>query len=308
MTNQSTQNGQTVHTIYASDVLTRASFVPAFGGIGSSITMPDRGTARELLYHHDFFWDEPYTKTRGGWPFLFPICGRLERDGAEGVYLYEGRLHQLPIHGFSLRVPWRVTGVPAPDALTMELVDSEATREAYPFAFRVALTYRVRPGVLSGELRVENRGERPMPYYAGFHPFFRTPAPGAGKEQTRVELGARRQWLYNAKLTDIRGQGEPPVFPAAASDPAVGETLNEVAAANATRLRYPDGFHLNLEVTETSVPAMFPFVQLYTMPERPFFCIEPWMGHPNALNAVTGVRWLAPGAKDRAVLTLSAGR
>ena len=308
MTTQSTQNGQTVHTIYASDVLTRASFVPALGGIGSSITMPDRGTAREMLYRHDFFWDEPYTKTRGGWPFLFPVCGRLERDGAEGVYLHDGQRHELPIHGFSLRVPWRVSGVPAPDALTMELSDSEATRAAYPFEFRVALTYRVRPGVLSCELRVENRGAKPMPYYCGFHPYFLTPPAGAGKEQTRVEVEARRQWLYNEKLTDIRGQIDPPAFPAELGDPAVREILTEVGEKNVSRLRFPDGFHLSLEVTETSAPAMFPFVQLYTMPERPFYCIEPWMGHPNSLNAVTGVRWLAPGAKDRAVVTLSAGR
>ncbi len=35
-----------------------------------------------------------------------------------------------------------------------------------------------------------------------------------------------------------------------------------------------------------------------------FYCIEPWLGLPNAIHHGEGLRWLAPGAKEVATLVL----
>ena len=51
-------------------------------------------------------------------------------------------------------------------------------------------------------------------------------------------------------------------------------------------------------------PSFFSYVQLYTIPEQPFFCVEPWMSFPNAMNTVSGVRWLQPGQTECGILTL----
>ena len=48
------------------------------------------------------------------------------------------------------------------------------------------------------------------------------------------------------------------------------------------------------------------YLQFYTMADKPFFCIEPWMGHPNALNALTGAHWLAPGEVTHGVFEVRA--
>jgi galactose mutarotase-like enzyme len=301
-----TREGREIRTIRAEDGLTSASFVPALGGIAHSITAPFRGVARELLFRHPFFWEEPCARTRGGWPFLFPICGRLKRDGLDGVWLHGGTRRYLPIHGFSMRLPWRVEPEPeVPDALALSLAANPDTREVYPFDFHVRLDYHIRPGALEAAMAVTNRGETPMPYYAGFHPYFLTPPPGAGKEEVRVALASAGQWLYNADKTDILGRAGAERYPASIQSPRVNETLNEVADRHQTRLEFPDGLRLGLEVTATSAPRMFPFVQLYTMPDQPFFCIEPWMGAPNALNTVFGARRLEPGATDTATLRLT---
>ena len=42
------------------------------------------------------------------------------------------------------------------------------------------------------------------------------------------------------------------------------------------------------------------------MADQPFFCVEPWMGHPNAMNTVAGVHWLAPGGSVRGVFSCKA--
>jgi galactose mutarotase-like enzyme len=40
-------------------------------------------------------------------------------------------------------------------------------------------------------------------------------------------------------------------------------------------------------------------------PESDFYCIEPWLGLPNAIHHGEGLRWLVPGAKEIATLVLN---
>jgi galactose mutarotase-like enzyme len=301
---QSTVNGQTVCTISSPDGHTRASFVPAFGGIGSSLILPAPGGPRELLFLHDWFWEAAYCKTRGGWPFLFPICGRLERGGEQDAYLFNGAVRKLPIHGFSLRVPWTVQDTGRVDELVLRLADSEATRELYPFAFEVTVTYRAENGALVCEQSYTNRGPTVMPYYAGFHPYFLTPPPGPGKDAATVDFKPTRRYLYNPQLTDVVASREPPRPPLSITDASIHEALCGVGADAEARLRLADGLTIHLKPEGVEDKSMFPYLQLYTMAEKPFYCIEPWMGHPNGLNTVAVARLLPPGHTERAVLRL----
>lgn len=303
---EETVQGLTTWTIDAGDEATRATFVPQLGAIGSSLKLPSPEGSRETLFQHEHFWDPASDQTRGGLPFLFPICGRLERGGEAETYLYDAHRYPMKIHGFAHRMAWRVVAADSPSELVMECCDDEATREQYPFAFRVRLTYRVEPGALVCEQHYHNRGDRPMPYYAGFHPYFLTPPPGKGKSGVSVDLTPKRVLAYNARLTDIAGvKTQPPVFPASVTDPAINEQLIEWQDGTRASLRFPDGFALHLCAGSDEHPSMFPYVQLYTMDDKPFFCIEPWMGFPNALNTVAGVRWIAPGASERGGLRIA---
>lgn len=298
------QHDLDVWTIASADGGTTASFVPALGGIGSSFQAPFRGARRELLFRHAWFWQRDAERTRGGFPFLFPICGRLRREEQDGVYLYRGRRYRLPIHGFSLRQPWRAEDAGS-DALRLRLTDTDETREAYPFSFEVTLLYRVEAGALVCTQTIVNRGPQPMPYYAGFHPYWLTPPPGAGKEAMTIHLHALRRFRYNETRTDLVGEAEAHEFPAGIASPGLHEALHEITPGSPMRLDYPDGLRLFLRV-DANPAGLYPLVQLYTMPDQPFFCVEPWMSHPNGMNTIDGVRWLAPGAVDEAVLTCRA--
>ncbi|HEY8240529.1 MAG TPA: aldose epimerase [Kiritimatiellia bacterium] len=285
------RNGVDVWAIASPGGRVRAEVVPAWGGIGSSLVFD----GRELLFQHEFFWNPESQRTRGGWPFLFPICGRLERGGVDGAYLHDGRVYNLPIHGFGSRMPWGVADS-AEDRLTLVLTDTEATRAAYPFRFEVRLAYRVESDAFVCEQSYANRGDRPMPYYAGFHPYFRTPPPGAGKQDVKVDLKPVRRLKYNQRLTDIVGEEPVPTMPLSVTDPHASEMLLRVGEDREARLVHPDGLVIRMRAES------FDYIQLYTMPELPFFCIEPWMSHPNSLNTAGAVRWLAPGQTERSVL------
>lgn len=292
-------NGLRVYALSAADGQTRAEIVPELGGIVSALALPGPTGPRECLFRHPWFWNPATEETRGGIPLLFPVCGRLETDGEPGAYAIDGRRYRLPIHGFAMRMPWSVAEDSATDTLRLRLADSAATREQYPFAFRLELRFTASNAGLCCALSVANVGDRPMPYYAGFHPYFAT-SPGDAKAQTRYFAQARARLLYNEAKTDVVGSAPPPVFPlSAAAD--VNALLLDMAADNAAILRFPAGFGIR-----TAASAPFRYRQLYTLPNEPFFCDEPWMAPPGAFHRAGAVRLLPPGQSESAELRIAA--
>lgn len=279
-----------------------ATFVPAYGANCASLCIEINGETRELLYQHPHFYDSNTDKTRGGIPFLFPMCGRLERDGEEGVYLLGSTRYTMKIHGFIHRMPWQVDSVDE-TSITMSCRDDEDTFAVYPFHFVLRITYTLDSTSLVCHFTVENTGKVPFPYYAGFHPFFSTPEPGKGKEKVKITMSPHKNILYNDRLTDITGVREFNPFPTSITNEEINECLFDMGSEAKAAVTFPDGY--SLEITAGGDDAeLFPYMQLYTMPDRPFFCIEPWMGMPNALNSVAGVRWLSAGVSESGWFTV----
>src|SRR3954451_3165974 len=71
-------------------------------------------------------------------PLLFPIVGRLKNDQLQ----HRGKPYPMTQHGFARdqRFEWEEQGTMS---CGLVLVDSEATRVRYPFAFRLKVTYTV---------------------------------------------------------------------------------------------------------------------------------------------------------------------
>ncbi len=303
MVQRQTIAGFETYTIAAKNGLTRATFVPERGGVGSSIVMPGRQGERELLFHYPHLWDRTSKDLPGGWPFCFPICGRLERQGRLNSYYYDGHVYELSIHGFGWDKPWTVADAGS-DHLLLVLRDDEQTRAVYPFHFTVELLYEIAESRLFCRQTYSNHGDRPMPYYAGFHPYFLTPPPSSGKQQVILNFQAQRRLRYNQQLTDL--VGEQPLFPlpASAANPEIHEQLLLLGEDKEIHLSYPGGDVVNMAAEGVEDPNLFAYLQLYSPPDQPFVCVEPWMAHPNALNSVAGVRWLAPGKSEHGVLRL----
>ena len=290
MAQQTLRGGIRVFSIVSPDGAAQADIVPELGGIVSSLRL---GPPGERLFRHGWFWDPDAEQTRGGIPLLFPVCGRLLKEGTPGLYHLGGQPYVLPIHGFAMRRPWEVADATRPDALRLRLADSALTRTMYPFAFGLDLRFRVSSDGFSCELTVRNTGEAPMPYSAGFHPYFATPPPDAGKHRTRFEAHPVARLLYNETKTDVVGAARPPTFPR----PVVGDEINglllDVGARGDTRLLFPDGS----AIRQTASP-LFRLRQFYTLPDEPFFCDEPWMAPTGSLHRPGAARLLPPGQEE----------
>src|SRR3989344_422417 len=276
------------------EVVMRSS--PQHGGTATSLQFQ----GQELLYTRPSFGKTHKLDLDGGFPFLFPVCGRLERGGKLGRYSYHHSYYDLPIHGFAPYLAWDVINRDA-HQLELQLTHSEKTLPHYPFHFTVCLDYQLTGRELICKQTVINCDTKPMPYSCGFHPYFRV----EDKARTLIKYDVVKCIAYNERLTDVIG--EKPCFnlPTPLNNPALNEQLTMIGPNKKVQLQFPDGLVLILEAQGLEEANMFPYIQLYHRADEPFFCVEPWMSVPNALNTVSGMRWLLPGQTEHAVIRLS---
>ena len=279
-----------------SNNISKAVFAPELGAICSSLVFNNR----ELLFRHDFFWDKNSKKTRGGIPFLFPICGRLFRNQSANTYLYNEKMYQMPVHGFADKLSWNVLPQNIDSEISFALTSTNETFELYPFNFNIVLTYKITDDALTAIAEFENTGDNPMPFYAGFHPYFLTPL----SEKNDVLFNANPDYSikYNESFTDIVGEIPSPKLPAKLTALSLKDLLMRVKKQKDAQIIFPDNFVVNISTSGSEID--FPYIQLYTMENQPFFCVEPWMGAPNTLNSVSGVKWLSPGKKETAKMKI----
>ena len=250
-------------------------------------------------------WSQP-ARIRGGNPLLFPFLGRHRVDGQIGYWRdAKGTVRELPMHGFARDLPFEAHADVHGAGLRMVLRDSEATRAGYPFGFRFEATYSlVDASTLDVTLTTENTGDAPLPYYAGHHFYFTL--PHAQRAETALELPRTKR---------CHQQADGSISPLEPGEPRY--TLDEA--------RIYDRFHcldgapdqpvrivapgLNRLITiDLQRPDSVPWYAVTTWTETPesdFYCVEPWLGLPDAIHNGLGLGWLKPGQRETAALRIN---
>jgi len=258
--------------------------VPERGGLVTGW----RCDGQEILYLDAARFADPALSVRGGIPVLFPICGNLPGDA---LVLPQGT-YRLPQHGFARDLAWTLTELDAPEGagdegetggVRLELRDSAASRERFPFAFLLALELRLQPAALAITARLSHLGEpggAALPFCLGLHPYFAVADPAL----VRLEgLPARcfdhrpMAAATTASQLERLGRGEGVDFLCQAAGPV---RLVDPAAGRAVTL-------------ETSGP--LDLVVVWTDPPRPMLCLEPWTAPRGALVSGDRRLQLAPG-------------
>jgi len=255
------------------DAGSAATIAPARGGmvIGFSVA------GRELFYLDRRTFDDPAANVRGGVPVLFPSPGKLAGD----AWAWGGAHGAMKQHGFARNLPWDVAATGADDGAwaALALSATEVTRAQYPWDFHATFTYRLRGRTLAVEMRVENRGDAPMPFGAGFHPYFAV--PDADKAAARIPTRATRAFDNKAKREIAFG--------------GLDLTAEEVDV----HLHDHGSTRASLSVGDTDIvlegsPELTHWV-VWTLRGRDFVCLEPWTCPGDALNTGDRLIVLAPG-------------
>ena len=268
---------------------------PNLGGLCASIKLQ----GRELLA-----WSSPldpnnYYKISGGLPLLFPICGRLSRQGQLGQYLYNGQIWSMGIHGFLHALSAEIIHQDF-NQVRLRITHNDWTLGQYPFEFEIILDFQLTPPsfndnslyFLTIRQTYKNLSEKIMPISAGFHPYFSLPL-GAPREKIFLEFNAIQSFKYNTALTEVIGGQKCLDMPVCIADfLKYNERLSLLDSRpgqKRVKLNFPDNFSLVQEAGEG-----FDYLQIYTDDAKNFICLEPWMSHPNSFNTLLSTRLIAP--------------
>jgi galactose mutarotase-like enzyme len=209
-------------------------------------------------------------------PVLFPIVGGLAGD----KFRHQGREYHLPRHGFARRSLFALVEQSA-EAVTFALEDDAASREVYPFAFRLELRHAVEGRTLRTTATVINTGNELLPFSLGYHHAFAWPLPGGAAK------GAHKLVFSAQELADVRRLGaDGLLLPEGQPTPVVGRELALDAslfvddamiwtdlASRSLAYGAQGGAWLDISFPDT------PYLGLWQKPHAPFICIEPWSGH-----------------------------
>lgn len=258
--------------------------VPERGGIITRWQVGDR----DILYLDAERFANPSQTVRGGIPILFPICGNLP----DNTYTYSGQTYTLKQHGFARDLPWNVLEQEASKhpSLVLELESNDYTRDRYPFDFQLTFTYTLQGPTLAIHQRYTNRSSEPMPFSAGFHPYFQV----SDKSQLKFEIPA----------TEVQDQISQEVYPFTDSfdfgQNEIDAAFKHISRQSAQVTDPSQGMQLTLEYS----PA-FSMLVFWTIKGKEFYCLEPWSAPRNALNTGDRLLHLDPGASLELVFRLS---
>ncbi len=261
-----------------------------------------RAGGHELLWRGDARW---WAQSA---PVLFPIVGWARN----GLVRIDGVARSMGVHGFAAQSKFTVDEV-GPDHARLTLRETEASLAVYPFPFRLTLEYRLAPARLTVTLKVENTGERTMPYAVGLHPGFNWPLADLPRDDHAVLFGEAEEpevpviapgGLFSSARRPVPFDGRRLPL----NDATFAAEALCFLDARSRWTRYeagPRGPSVRLEATG------FPHWAVWSKPGAPFVSIEAWTGHGDPegfegeLSEKPSMRLLAPGATDRCALVMS---
>lgn len=264
-----------------------------------NVTLGD-GSVRDLLHWPELESLENIAKIRGGNPILFPFSGRSYDRGEEGFWRHDGRERRpMPMHGVARQGDFRLTRLDE-GGFSALFVPGDEAKAAYPFDYEFVVSYRFEQNGFYVELELTNHGATAIPWSAGHHFYFTLPwSRGLARRDYYVEIPASRTLRRNETGQLVDG---PRLQPRESLDNSAlvdtiftglrGHQFQAVERGTGARLRFRTGF--------SNTAAQDACVVTWTLDEKsPFYCIEPWMGAPNAPETKLGLHQVGPGQTQK---------
>jgi aldose 1-epimerase len=211
---------------------------------------------------------------------MVPFVNRI-RDGR---YTHAGREFVIantlprthPLHGHGWLGAWEIE---AHDRRSARLGMRSSARD-WPWRYRAFQQFELEPDGLAVTLGLESLAREAFPFSLGLHPYFPRPA------NALLQAHCRRLWTHDDTGIPIQAGAIPPERdlgePRRVADLALDHCFD--GWDGRATLRWPaEGLTLSLTTEGCG------YLQVYSPPGEPFFCVEPMTSRPDAFN---------PGASD----------
>jgi len=260
-----------------------------------------RGRTIPVIYAPDR--EREPSDRRYGNPILFPNPSPSHSAHGLDTWVWNGKVFAIPGHGFARNNYWHVLDQDA-DRVTAELVPNTSTQLAFPFDFRLRLTYRLTARGLALKGALENPGKEAFPYAFGFHPYLNTPLGKKGGVKdcfvalpSGTQVQSEDQWkthsMNSFAAQEARCDGK--------LVPAI--ILLETRAKQLELQDRANGLVTTVSIEGSKQP-LGAWVIWSASAETPYVCLEPWTDFPDALNRPT-TRKCPPGATHEYEMRIS---
>lgn len=270
-----------------------------------NITLGD-GSVRDVLYWPEDADFADFAKVRGGNPILFPFNARVfDRGDIHFWRAADGVRRPMPMHGLARQGEFKVTRIDARGFIAQFIPGAEA-QACYPYDYEFTVTYRFEAVGLSCEFALTNQGREPLPWSAGHHFYFTLPwTEGTSRSDYMIRIPATKRYRQDAKGALIDGPAlqtdESLANPALIDALHTGLRHNEIIFGEKNH-RGDVVMHLGTEKT----PHPQATLVTWTYSDQvPYFCVEPWMGPPNAPEHKVGLHWVQPGDTQRFTVSIA---
>lgn len=226
--------------------------------------------------NQNYIWtiDETYWNKTS--PILFPIVGRLKND----AYTIEGKTYELPRHGFARNFEFNVEHQ-TENAVVFLLTENSETLKQYPFQFDLRLKYEIIENSLKMNYSIINKSQETMPFSIGAHPAFAI-----------NELFSDFTIAFNEVEDFVSHELEKEQFNNSSKKiPSENGKINlDYALFEKDALVFKHLKSDKLTLLKKNQPYIsvefkgFPYLGIWTKPNAPFLCIEPWCGLADYVN------------------------
>lgn len=210
-------------------------------------------------------------------PVLFPIVGGLKNNS----YEIDGNEYELPRHGFARNFNFKVIET-TENSVTFSLKENETTLQVYPFEFELQLKYVLNENKLSLIYSVENNSKNIMPFNIGAHPAFSIPSNfneyslHFNKEE-KLLSHQLENGLFSGKTIEIQSKNQQLALNYSLFDKDALVFKN--IESKEIELHFNNKPYIKISFSD------FKHLGIWTKPNAPFLCIEPWMGYADKSNS-----------------------
>ena len=237
--------------------------------LGAELTRLEKENKNYIWTIDEAFWN----KTS---PILFPIVGRLKNDS----YSINGKAYELPRHGFARNFEFEIEHQ-TENAVVLLLTENQETLKQYPFQFELRLKYEIIENSLKLNYSIINKSQEIMPFSIGAHPAFAI--DGLFSDYT-LDFNQSENFISH-ELEKEQFNNSSKKIPSENGKINLDYSLFEKDALVFKHLKSDTLTLLKKNQPFISVEFKdFPYLGIWTKPNAPFLCIEPWCGLADNVN------------------------
>lgn len=269
-----------------------------------NVTLGD-GSVRDVLYWPENADLAEIAHVRGGNPILFPFNARtFDRGDIHFWRAPDGVRRPMPMHGLARQGDFKITQADKNGFIAQYIPDDEA-HEAYPYEYEFFVRYRFESLRLICELSLHNLGDKPIPWSAGHHFYFTVPwTEGLTRDDYAIRIPATECCRHAADGSLTPGPDFKDII--GLENPELADAIH-LGLKDNTVVFGERGHAGDVAVsigTDNVPPKDAAFVTWTESDAAPFYCVEPWMGPPNAPEHKRGLHFVAPGQTETFTVTV----